>query len=58
MLKTIFADLAYKRNGFVERAFAWLNNDRRLNKDYERTIESSENLIYLVMIRRMLNRLA
>jgi putative transposase len=26
----------------VERCFGWMNRDRRLSKDYERSIESSE----------------
>lgn len=41
----------------VERTFGWLNNDRRLSKDVEITTESSESMIYLGQIRRMLNRL-
>ncbi|HEX9782264.1 MAG TPA: IS5 family transposase [Opitutaceae bacterium] len=42
----------------VERTFAWLGRSRRLSKDYEHTISSSEAYIYLAMIRLMLNRLA
>jgi putative transposase len=41
-----------------ERFFAWLNNDRRLSKDYERTVERSMGMIYLVSIRLMMRRLA
>lgn len=41
----------------VERTFGWLNNDRRLSKDYERLDNSSEIMIYIGMIKRMLNRL-
>ena len=41
----------------VERSFAWMNNDRRLRKDYERTVTSSEGMIYLASIRLMLRRL-
>jgi putative transposase len=37
----------------VERTFAWMNRDRRLSKDYERTIESSENWIYISAATRM-----
>ncbi|MCL2723107.1 MAG: transposase, partial [Polyangiaceae bacterium] len=29
----------------VERTFGWMNRDRRLSKDYERTMESSETWI-------------
>jgi putative transposase len=32
----------------VEQFFGWLNTYRRLSKDYERTPESSEGMIYLV----------
>jgi putative transposase len=42
----------------VERTFAWLGQNRRLSKDYERATETSEALIYLAMTRLMLRRLA
>jgi putative transposase len=42
----------------VERSFGWMNRDRRLSKDYERTIESSESWIYLSFIGIMTRRLA
>lgn len=41
----------------VERTFAWLNKSRRLSKDYEQKVQSSEAVIYLAMIRLMLKRL-
>lgn len=41
----------------VERTFAWLGRCRRLSKDRERTIESSEAFVRLAMIHLMLNRL-
>ena len=41
----------------VERTFSWLNRNRRLSKDYERKIESSEAWIYLAMSILMLKRL-
>ena len=41
----------------VERTFAWLNNHRRLSKDYERFTKTSETMIQLAMIRVMLRRL-
>jgi len=46
------------RRWVVERTFAWLNLSRRLSKDYERLMQTSETWIYLVMIRLMANRLA
>ena len=42
----------------VERTFAWLVRFRRNSKDYERTTESSETMIYLSMISLMSRRLA
>lgn len=41
----------------VERTFGWLNCYRRLSKDYERTIESSEAWVKLAMINIMTHRL-
>ena len=46
------------RRWVVERTFSWLNHHRRLSKDYEQLVETSETLIYIVMIRLMLRRLA
>ena len=42
----------------VERTFAWIARCRRNSKDYERTTESSETMIYLSMIALMSRRLA
>lgn len=41
----------------VERTFAWLNNYRRLSKDYERFTETSETMIQIALTRVMLRRL-
>jgi transposase len=41
----------------VERTFGWLNRYRRLAKDYERTIPSSEAYITVSMIHLMARRL-
>ena len=41
----------------VERTFAWLGKCRRLTKDREKTVMSSEAFIKLAMIHLMLNRL-
>ena len=45
------------RRWVVERPLAWLNQSRRLSKDYERLPKSSEARIYLSMTRLMLRRL-
>jgi putative transposase len=42
----------------VERTFSWLNRQRRLSKDYERSPETSQGFIYVAMIRLMLKKLA
>lgn len=42
----------------VERTFGWFNRSRRLSKDFERTTESSQALIYIAMIQLMVKRLA
>ena len=41
----------------VERSFAWLGRNRRLSKDYEYCVQSSETLIEIAPTRLMLNRL-
>ena len=41
----------------VERTFAWLNNSRRLAKDFERTITSQEAMIKIPHIHTLLKRL-
>lgn len=42
----------------VERTFSWLIRNRRLSKDYERMVQSSETFIEVAMIRLMVRRLA
>jgi putative transposase len=52
---------AFKIKGLtwiVERSFAWLGRNRRLSKDYEYRVQTSEALIDVAAIRIMLNRLA
>jgi len=38
----------------VERTFGWLGRYRRLARDYEHTTSSSESMVYIASIRRML----
>ena len=42
----------------VERTFSWLIRNRRLSKDYERMVQSSETFIKVAMIRLIVRRLA
>lgn len=41
----------------VERTFAWLNNSRRLSKDYEKTTASEEAMIRISHIHTLIKRL-
>jgi putative transposase len=45
------------RRWVVERCFAWLSRHRRLAKDYECKVQTSETLIEVAMIRLLLARL-
>lgn len=45
------------RRWVVERTFAWLNNHRRLSKDYERETKTSEAIIQIALMRLILRRL-
>jgi len=46
------------RRWVVERTFSWIDQNRRMSKDYERLSETSEAFIYLAMARLMVRRLA
>jgi putative transposase len=46
------------RRWVVERSFAWLILHRRLVKDYERKVQTSETMIELAVMRLLLRRLA
>jgi len=55
--KDIAGFVVLPRRWVVERTFSWLGKYRRLSKDYEYLPQSSESMIYLAMIKLMLNRL-
>ena len=42
----------------VERTLSWIGQNRRMSKDYERKVQTSETLVEGAMIRLMLRRLA
>ena len=46
------------RRWVVERTFSWISRNRRMSKDYERKVQTSETLIQVAMIRLLLTRLA
>src|SRR5918994_1393491 len=46
------------RRWVVERTIAWIEQNRRMSKDYERLCASGEALVYAAMIRLMTRRLA
>ena len=50
--------VALPRRWVVERTLAWLDQNRRMSKDYERLCASGEALVYAAMIRLMTRRLA
>ncbi len=45
------------RRWVVERSFSWLSRNRRLSKDYERKVQTSETLVQIAMIRLIVARL-
>jgi putative transposase len=50
--------VALPRRWVVERTFAWLGQNRRMSKDYERLCATSEAFVYAAMSRLMVRRLA
>ncbi|WP_245323854.1 IS5 family transposase [Bradyrhizobium stylosanthis] len=46
------------RRWVVERTFAWLGRNRRLAKDFERTIESATAWLFLASVQLMTRRIA
>jgi len=50
--------LVLPRRWVVERTFSWIDQNRRMRKDYERLCASGEAFVYAAMIRLMARRLA
>lgn len=44
------------RRWVVERSLSWISRNRRLSKDYERKVQTSETLIQVAMIRLLIAR--
>ena len=47
-----------RKRWVVERTLAWLGRYRRLSKDYELQMQTSETMIHVAMINVMVRRLA
>jgi putative transposase len=45
------------RRRVIERSIAWISRNRRLARDYERKVQTSESWLKVAMIRLMLKRL-
>ena len=41
----------------IERTFSWFENFRRLSKDFEYLLESSQAMIYMASIKLLLNKI-
>ena len=50
--------LVLPRRWVVERTLSWIDQQRRMSKDYERHCASGEALVYAAIIRLMTRRLA
>ena len=46
------------RRWVVERTFAWLGRNRRLAKDFEKTLDSSTAWLFMASVQLMTRRLA
>ena len=44
------------RRWVVERTLSWISRNRRMSKDYERKVQTSETLIQVAMVRLLLAR--
>jgi putative transposase len=42
----------------IERTFSWIDQNRRMSKDYEKLCASGEAFVYAAMSRLMVRRLA
>jgi putative transposase len=47
-----------KRRWVVGRTFAWIRRNRKMSRDYEFLPSTTETLVYVVMIRLIVRRLA
>ena len=45
------------RRWVVERTIAWLNRNRRLGKDFERTVESATTWLFIASVNQITRRI-
>lgn len=55
--KIVIASNLKPKRWIVERSFAWMNNFRRLSRDYERLVSLSEAQVYICGLQLALHRL-
>lgn len=53
--KTEFKPIS--KRWIIERTFSWFDNDRRLCRNYELLMETSENMVKLAAIKNLLNKI-
>ena len=41
----------------VERTYSWFDNDRRLCRNYELLLETSENMVKIATLKLLLNKI-
>ena len=46
-----------QKRWIVERTFAWLENDRRLCRNYELTFDSAEEMVKIAAIKLLINKI-
>jgi putative transposase len=46
------------RRWVAERTFAWVSENRKISKDYERLCATAEAFVYVAMMRLMVRQLA
>ncbi|CEN48540.1 transposase (fragment) [Capnocytophaga canimorsus] len=49
--------IPFSKRWVIERTLAWLDNDRRLCRNYELLLENSENMVKLSAIKILLKKI-
>ena len=56
-IKDVTTKMVSPKRWIVERTFAWLESFRRLSKDFEYLLESSQAMLYLASLKLLLNKI-